>query len=246
MPKSSVVTLLVCLLEAALFAQPTRPGDPIYHVPKLWQDPARGQVPCAWAFNPNLDRRVPHAMHYARMHAKPTDFFIAGDNGAGYLNPGMLTAPRMDQTVPDGWTAWVTHNTAYYRRHDLAITGFIIDGFAPGMGDRGFDEYMKFSPQGCLFQHSDSLGLHRDTMPYARMAWDLDGTPKNAAAKIIQLIGAKLPSFAPIRTILKTPTWHKQTMDLAAQLSKDLRFVDPYSFFMLVKRQQQQTEKDGK
>ncbi|MCY2954093.1 MAG: GxGYxYP family putative glycoside hydrolase [Planctomycetota bacterium] len=219
-----------------------------FHVPKLWQDPAHGQIPCAFAFNPNLDRRVPHALHYARTHAAPTDFFIAGDNGAGYLNPGMLTAPRLDPAVPDGWPAWVAHNSAYYKRYDLTITGFIIDGFAPGMATLGFDHYMKFSPDGCLFQHSNPTGLHRNTMPYAKMAWDLDGPSKTAAPKIIELIGSKRPSFTPIRTILKTPTWHKQTMDLAAQSpqGKDLRFVDPYTFFMLVKLHHQQPKEDRK
>ncbi|MBN2294882.1 MAG: hypothetical protein JXM70_20810, partial [Pirellulales bacterium] len=35
-------------------------------VPRLWSDPARGSIPCSWAFNPNLDRRAPHVMDYVR------------------------------------------------------------------------------------------------------------------------------------------------------------------------------------
>ena len=56
-------------------------------VPGLWEDPKRGQVPCAWAFNPNLDRRAPHVMDYVRTHQLATDWFISGDNGGGVSEP---------------------------------------------------------------------------------------------------------------------------------------------------------------
>ncbi|MGE5609402.1 MAG: hypothetical protein ACM359_09115 [Bacillota bacterium] len=211
-----------------------------YHVPLLWKDPNHGKIPCAWAFNPNLDRRAPHVLHYVRTHQAPTDWFISGDNGAGYLNPGMLTAPRLDPQVPDGWNSWVQHNAAYFKRYDLSITGFVIDGFAPNMGARGLDEYMKFSPDGLVFQHPRDPGLHKNTLPYVAMATDLDGDPKDAGPRIASLIGDKTPRFLSIRTILKTPTWHKRTMDAALQApgGDRLRFVDPYTFFLLVKQSQ--------
>lgn len=212
-----------------------------YHVPLWWKDPNHGKIPCAWAFNPNLDRRAPHVLHYARTRQAATDWFISGDNGAGYLNPGMLTEPRFDKQVPDGWEAWVRHNVAYFKRYDVWITGFLIDGFAPGMGDRGLDEYMKFSPDGIAFQFSKPIGLHRGTMPYVKMAIDLDGSPPQAGVKIADLAKGRLPMFLAVRTILKSPTWHKQTMDAAGKSSGGtvIRFVDPYTFFMLARMSQQ-------
>ena len=165
-----------------------------YHVPRWWADPARGSIPCGWAFNPNLDRRAPQALHYARTRATEHDWFIAGDCGAGYLNPGMLAAPRLDPEVPDGWDAWIAHNREYFRRYDLSITGFIIDGHAPGMGTRGLDGYLQFSPDGIVGQKIPQQGLHRDTMPMIRMRLDLYGSPPDAGRQLAGLVGEELPA----------------------------------------------------
>jgi len=211
-----------------------------YFAPRWYQDPARGQIPCGWAFNPNLDRRAPHAMHLARTSQTAQDWFVAGDSGAGYLNPGMLTAPRLDPELPDGWEAWVAHNRPYFRRYDLSIVGFIIDGHSPGMGEKGLDAYMRFAPEGIVGQKIPPQGLHRDRMPYLRMKLDLDGSPQAAGAKIAGLVKDDLPQFMFIRTILKSPTWHQQTMQHAAASpgGERLCFLDPYSFFLLLKTHQ--------
>jgi len=94
-----------------------------------------GPDDCNWAFNPNLaaapsgDALCPNPRIAARL-------VHLGDCGAGYLNPGMLAAPRLDPALADGWAAWIAHNQDYYRRYDLSITGFIIDGASPAMGRR--------------------------------------------------------------------------------------------------------------
>ena len=212
-----------------------------YHVPLWWQDPARGTIPCGWAFNPNLARRAPHALHFARTEQSAQDWFMAGDSGAGYLNPGMLSAPRLDPELPDGWDAWIAHNRRYFDRWDLSITGFIIDGHSPGMGQRGMDAYRQFSPDGIVGQKIPQAGLHKKTMPYIRMKLDLYGNPPEAGPRIARLVEPDLPQFMVIRTILKSPTWHRQTMQHAKQApgGKALRFVDPYTFFLLLKTDQQ-------
>lgn len=131
-----------------------------HFAPKWWADPQRGQIPCNWAFNPNLDQRLPHVLDYVRTHQSTNDWFISGDSGAGYLNPGMLTAPRLDPEVPDGWSAWTRHNRRYFQRYDLGITGFIIEGFAPFMGQKGLKAYQEFSPEGFMIgTGSASFGL---------------------------------------------------------------------------------------
>lgn len=211
------------------------------HVPKWWSDPARAMIPCAWAFNPNLDRRAPHAMDFVRRNQSPNDWFIAGDSGAGYLNPGMLLKENRAADLPEGLEAWVEHNRAYYRRYDLSITGFIIDGHSPEMGVKGFDAYMRFSPDGIVGQKMAAQGVHRETMPFIRMKLDLDGKPEEAAGKIAAMAGINLPKFAVLRTILKSPTWHKQVMDRVkgSEAGGQIRFVDPYTFFSLLKMQEQ-------
>ena len=148
------------------------------HVPLWWKDPARGKVPCSWAFNPMLDRRAPHVMDYARTHATENDYFISGDCGAGYLNPGMLTATQREPSIPDGWDAWTKLHQKYYKKYDLSITGFVIDGHSPGMGSRGLDRYATFSPDGLVGQKVPGGTLHNGQMPIIHMQWDVYGTPQ--------------------------------------------------------------------
>lgn len=205
-----------------------------YHVPLWWQDPAHGDTLCTWAFNPNLDRRAPHVMDYVRTHQTANDWFMFGDSGAGYLNPGMLIAPR-ESGLPDGLDAWVAHNLDYARRYDLSITGFIIDGHAPGMGEEGMDAYMRFSPDGIVGQKIPAQGVHRGVMPYTRMKLDLHGAPEDAGARIALMAGINIPKFLFIRTILQSPSWHRAVMDTACAANPSVTFVDPYTFFLLLK-----------
>ena len=206
-----------------------------YHVPNWWRDPAHGETLCTWAFNPNLDRRAPHAMDYVRRHQSANDWFMFGDSGAGYLNPGMLVAPRADSGLPDGLEAWVAHNLPYAQRYDLSITGFIIDGHSPDMGEKGMDAYQRFSPDGIVGQKVPAQGVHRGVMPYTRMKLDLYGSPEEAGARIAGLAGVNSPKFLFIRTILQSPSWHQATMAAARAAEPSVTFLDPYSFFLLLK-----------
>ena len=206
------------------------------NVPKWWNDPARGTIPCGWAFNPNLDRRAPHVMHYARTRATPNDWFISGDCGAGYLNPGMLHAANREHGTGDGWAAWTEHNKRYFEKYDLSITGFVIDGHSPGMGEKGLDAYMEFSPDGVVGQKIPHCALHKGKMPVIRMRLDLYGSPEAAGNQLAGLVGKDLPEFMVIRTILKSPSWHKGVMKRTTEKRPEVRFVDPYTFFELMKQ----------
>lgn len=209
-------------------------------VPKLWQDPARGTLALNWPFNPNLARRAPQAMHYARTHASATDWFIAGDNGAGYLNPGMLTAPRLNPSIPDGWAAWIAHNQAWFKRFDLAITGFVIDGLAPPINEYGFAGYAAFSSGGIGTQASAKpWGVSPQGVPYA---WVRDvGNEYQTPAAGVQAVLANIEpglQFRVLRTILNTPTWHREVIEQVAKApaADDVRFVSAPVFFELIRR----------
>jgi len=216
-------------------------------VPKLWADPQHGKIACNWAFDPNLDHRVPQALDYVRTHQSTNDWFISGDCGAGYLNPGMLRAPRFVPSVPDGWDTWTEYNREYYDRYDLTITGFIIEGFGPPMGRKGFDMYRTFSPDGLMIETSSRsfgmVGFHERQLPYIRHRLDLDGTPEQAGATLIAQIEKEKaafaygPQFLMTRTILKSPTWHTDVMNATKSISggERVEFVDVYSFFLLLK-----------
>lgn len=211
-----------------------------HHAPLWWRDEAHGDTLCTWAFNPNLDQRAPHAMHYVRTHATANDYFMFGDCGAGYLNPGMLIAPRPISGLPDGLDAWAAHCKPYAARYDLSITGFIIDGHAPGMGETGLDAYLEFSPDGVVGQKIPPRGLHRGRMPYLRMALDLDGSPEEAGARLAGRARRSLPQFLFVRTILKSPSWHRDVMAAAQRHNPAMTFLDPYAFFALLAEHERQ------
>ena len=220
------------------------------YIPKWWADPQHGKVTCNWAFNPILDRRAPHAVDYVRTHAAATDWFICGDSGMGYLNPGMLTAPRLDPSIGDGWEAWIKLNEAYFRRYDLSIAGFVIEGFGPFMGKRGLDAYARFAPDGMMLQTSEPslklIALHAGNLPYIRHRTDLDGPPVQAAAALLAKMAEEKPHFTDgpqflmARTVLKSPTWHAETIAAtqAAPGGERVTFLDAHSFFLLLKSHQ--------
>ena len=168
-----------------------------YHAPLWWRDPARGSIPCAGRSTPISTSRCPHVLDYVRTHASKQDWFISGDCGAGYLNPGMLAAPRLDPQVPDGVDAWVEHNLTYYRRYDLSITGFIIDGYAPEMGPAVLDAYEKFSPDGIVGQKMPPFGLHDHhacPTPGCRSTWTANRRKRGRG--LPGSLAATCPSFS--------------------------------------------------
>jgi hypothetical protein len=206
------------------------------HVPKWWNDPAHGEILTTWAFNPNLKGRAPQVMHYVRTHQTEKDWFMSGDNGAGYLNPSMLFSPHRDSGLPDALDAWVRYNKPYFEQFDLSITGFVIDGHAPAMGDRGMNAYLRFSPGGIVGQKMPPQGVFQGEMPFIRMATDLTRGPEEEGERLAAMAGINRPKFLPVRTILWSPSRHKTLMETAMRHDDGIRFVDPFTFFALLKR----------
>jgi hypothetical protein len=207
-------------------------------VAAFFSDPARGKVPLGWAFDPNLAARAPQALAYAYRHATTNDFFIAGDSGAGYLNPRALTV-RPDSKLPSGLPVWTEHCQMDFERWGMSITGFILDGAAGRSTDREFEAYKLFSPDGA--------GTHFETGPNVHSGLptcperDLPDDVKQAAALIIDAARHRngKPGFLWARSILKPPSWYA---DLSQRLNREkppgqVTVVDPYTFFGLIRYQ---------
>jgi len=205
-------------------------------VAAFFSDPQRGRVPLGWAFDPNLADRSPQALAYAYRHATTNDFFIAGDSGAGYLNPRALT-DRPDSQLPPALKIWEKHCTRYYEQWGMTITGFVLDGSAGASTEEEFSAYQRFSPDGCG-NHFDLTPRVIAGVPTIR-EWDMPGSAEATAAFMAGQASAATngPCFLWARTILKPPTWH-------AEVSRILRekhpgapvvVVDPYTFFGLIR-----------
>jgi hypothetical protein len=201
--------------------------------PTLWDNPDRGKVPLMWSISPVLEERVPMALAYRRETATQNDYFAAADNGAGYLMPGMLQEPRPVSGLPDGLKAWVAHNKPYYKRWDLSITGFIIDGHAPGLNKKGLDAYAKFSPNGIVPQKVPLTLLHGD-MQVLKSDYDIiQDDASQAARQILERVKIRPIPFHWFRNILKSPTWYGQVVAELKKVDPSIVLLDAPTFFEL-------------
>jgi len=206
-----------------------------WNIPRFWKDPSRGQVTLSWAFNPNLCYRFPLGMAWTRQHRTDRDFFIAGDSGAGYLNPGYLSQPRPHSGLPSGWKAWERHCRQLFRQWDIGLTGFVLDGYARGLDEEGLDAYSRFSPNGIVPQKIREQGVHKG-MPFLKMAGDLPHGERDAAEVIAQRSRSPLPRFTVYRSILKSPSWYKRVEEETHVLAENrVVFVDMITLLWLVK-----------
>ena len=203
--------------------------------PSIWDDPNRGKLPLMWCISPVLAERVPHIMHNFRTTATENDYFAAADNGAGYIMPGMLQEPR-ESGLPSGLETWGKHCKKYYKKWGLSITGFVIDGHAPGLNKEGLDCYASFSPNGIVPQKIATALLHGN-MPVIRADLDInDGDPKVAAKRIVERVKERsaLP-FHWFRNILKQPTWYCEVMNEVKAQDDSIVLLDAPAFFELLR-----------
>ena len=204
-------------------------------MPTIWEDKTRGQVPLGWAINPNLSQRFAFGMDYFRKTATRNDTFVAGDSGAGYINPGSLAEPRRFSELPSGVEQWKRHCEKWFSQFDISCVGFIIDGFAPRMTEELFDMYAELAPDGIGGQKlPSSQGVYKHTMPYITMG-SLN-SPSDAQA-IAAGINRSNINFLMLRNILWTPTDQKTFYDgFTKAMQGDAVILEPYSFFRIMKQ----------
>lgn len=206
-------------------------------IPRVWDNPDRGALPIAWAFNPNLAVRVPYVFDYVYSTATPNDWFIAGNSGAGYLNPNLLIGERLKSGIPDALEMWVAHNKYYYEKFDYSITGFVINGFHGTMPLQIQHAYTKFSPDGVGMQ----LGVEKYLVgktPFIVHASDIYPKPDAIAVtadEMARFATLEKPQFLVFRWILQTPSIMKQVQEALNKHypQHNWVFCDPYTFFSL-------------
>ena len=222
-------------------------------VPKMFNDPNRGKIPMAWTFNPNLSQRVPMVFDYVYENKTAKDFFIAGDSGAGYVNPSLLLeGERQHSNNPSGMNTWISWNKYFYNKFDLSITGFILNGFN-SIPDSVFDAYKQFSPNGAMTSKSISpyeprvyKGMPLVAHIYSPANSDVcapdpagtfDGNVTNTANAILTRIKSTNTNTYAFRTVICTPTFIYEVYKKIKSINPNVEFLDPYTFFEMVKQQ---------
>ena len=207
----------------------------------VWDDPKRGSVPLMWPIGPALSIRSPQVLHYFYTTASANDYFVASDNGAGYLNPGELQTPR-ESGLPSGIGAWKKHCAKFYRQWGMTVTGFIIDGYGKQMSADVLDAYAEFSPNGIVPQKTSSvMSLHRGMPVLKANGLDLnkDNDPVAEAARLVANISSERAAtgqrFHWIRVVMAKPSWYKTVVETAAKSNPNLVLLDAPSFFELLR-----------
>jgi hypothetical protein len=190
-----------------------------WQVPKMWNDAVRGTMPMSWAMNPNLADRFAFGMDYIRKTRKPGEVWVAGE-GAGYLNPANLQAPRPYSGLPDALQVWADHCRRYYNQWDIHVTAFDIDGNTAPLSERAIEAYREFSPGGVGVQNGKGPGgkrfgvvagvpfiCHWGDLPSKEGGGDLgrdEGYMKNEFATL----KPGEPGFHLFRSILEKPSYY--------------------------------------
>lgn len=183
-----------------------------WHFPRVLEDPKRGKVPLTWAINPTLAQRFMFGLCHIRATRAEQEVFIAGE-GAGYLNPSLLQAPRPFPGLPDAMEVWIRHNQEWYDAWDLTVTGFNIDGYAPPLNEQGIAAYRRFSPGGIGLSHAPSPYGVVQGMPYVQMMTDLSSNDlrpldEQTVKQVSLLFEEDMPHFVLVRSILQTPSYY--------------------------------------
>lgn len=206
---------------------------------RVWDDPCRGTLPLAWAFNPNLSDRSPHVFDYVYSTRTANDYFISGDSGAGYVNPLYLLEPRKHSRLPQAMDVWIEHNQKYFEKFDLGITGFIINGHT-NINEEVQKAYAVFSKDGVANQTQKPVRPIVDGVVFHPHTADisvLDSDMEEAARTIYRNTAEGKPQFHIYRSVLCTPEYIYNLTQKIQQEHPEHAYevVDPYTFFRLLK-----------
>jgi len=181
-------------------------------MPEIWSDPARGTLPITWPINPNLAERFAFGLWWIRSTATENDVFVAGDSGAGYINPYQLSEPREFSNLPSGVPRWEDWNRKWFRQFDLDTVGFVIDGTTPFMQDDALEAYLRFAPAGLGTQAVPNKPVVGDTALLRIQNYFIPGVAHNFMEDAISQVLAEFrrsseyPRFLTFRSVLWKPS----------------------------------------
>jgi len=216
-------------------------------LPLLWDDPRRGELPLAWSFAPGLGARIPHLFNYLYATKGSNDYFVAADNGTGYLNPMMLADGCYNtagcdidaDSVSDKLAAWEAHNRAVYAQFGLDITGFLISGRSESLTPAVQRAYSRISAAGVGTNggYPDAIVAGTPFTPVITASME-DVDPIALGERLAGVLGGE-GQFFMLRIVLTRPSVLADALHYLHRHYPELQAtaVDPYTFFKLYKEQ---------
>lgn len=209
---------------------------PVYrYLKNAWDDPRRGEIPFAWAINPNLVETYPDLIEYYYNTATPNDYFVSDASAAGYFMPSQ---------VPDElWPNMLKHNIEYFTRLDMSIAPMILDNRLPDKDD--LDMLVQFAPDGIGTVRQNQTFMHGTTPVTALLGGGYDrNDPEVGVKNLTNVINAQFSksnsgaSLCMLRCVWTTPSVICGTIDLyrEANPDKEVIVVDIYNYFWLIEQ----------
>jgi len=197
----------------------------------FWADPNRGKIPLCWSFALNITKRAPHVAEMMYATATANDYFVAGDNGVGYLNPQGYNN-KLSADVYGDHDSWAAYNKTVFERFDIDYQGFLITTKKPG--DQIIECYKKFT-QGVATNHTYT----GDVDFPVTTSMDYSNVENLLAASNKMEVGSR-STFKQLRFILRSPTDLVNIYNIiTSDTYKEYNFkvVDPYTFYGLLAQQ---------
>lgn len=207
-------------------------------MPNFWNDSKRGAIPMCYSFALDLYKRAGHVIDWMYDTATENDYFVAGDNGTGYLSPESFYAPWRDSSLNGNLEKWTAYNQKQFARFDIDIAGFLIFTSRSNEEQRNeiLQAYSTFSPVGLGTNNSS---LNNTNVNGMQIVSEIDYTTTDALANsLTDKANNGVCSFTMVRFILQRPTdiynMYQQLLNNYAQ--KNVKVLDPYTFFALQKQ----------
>lgn len=207
---------------------------------RIWNDTNRGNLPLCWTFSTGLKERAGHVIDMMYSTATENDYFVAGDNGVGYLNPESFFSNRLTGELAGmngSLEQWTAFNKTYNDYFDLDIQGFLVTRSVPTR--EILEAYAQMTPVGLATNWNPGGNDVVDGMSVVRSV-DVNGGTNQAVQAITNACSkmgvGSASGFLSCRFILNSPTdalnvWNALQQDQY----KDYNFklVDPYTFYKL-------------
>jgi len=173
-------------------------------------------------------------LDYQYATATQNDYFVAGDNGVGYLNPEALQTSCAFGNLEQ----WTAYNAAVFDLFDLDIQGFLIFDKGANLPHEKllrksvYKAYSSFAPEGLLSNMAGGT-TNVNGMPVVQMH-DC-GSAADLLARLDKNPQGNGSAFTAARVILQSPetvnNWAEEIN--AAHPEYKLKIVDPYTFMAL-------------
>lgn len=206
-------------------------------LPTIWNDPIRGKMPLSWSFSTNLSERVPQVFNYIYNTMTKNDYFVAGENGAGYLNARMLSKSYRPYGLKDFIGVWEKYNKKMYMKFDLSITGMLISGSSLKTHYDIQEAYSRISPDGVANNAAFTEPIVNGTLFTSIV--DLTQDPRDSK-QLGENLALKLkngPQFQYFRCVITKPNMLYEAVNHVRKNYPEVEFevIDPYTYFRLYK-----------